>query len=117
MVSSEEKPMSATTASIASAHHLRLTHRGRAVMLVVFVAVLFGALSAWNARSAALPSDADSAPVHMVVAEPGETLWDIAVAVRPGADPRATIEEIIDLNRLSGPVGLDAGERLAVPTG
>lgn len=39
----------------------------------------------------------------------GDTLWSIADRAQPGADPRAVIEEIRQLNGLTGdtlPVGL-----------
>jgi nucleoid-associated protein YgaU len=117
MVTSKEKAMSSATASIGTAQQLRLTFRGRAVTLAVFLAVLFASMSVWNARSAAVPDDAARAPASTVVAEPGETLWDIAVEVDPLADPRATIEKIIELNGLRGPVSIDAGQPIVVPTG
>ena len=95
---------------------LRLTCRGRLVLLAVFVGVLFAALSVWTVRSAAVSAGPQPEPVRTVVAEAGDTLWDIAVATRPAADPRATIEAILELNgELSGPVSLQVGQRVAVP--
>jgi LysM repeat protein len=49
-----------------------------------------------------------------VVAEPGDTLWQIARRAAPGVDPRVTIGRIRDLNALPG-VDIRAGQRIALP--
>jgi len=49
-----------------------------------------------------------------VVARPGDTLWSIAVRARPDADPRVTVEHIIDANGLGSPV-IQPGQRLVLP--
>lgn len=46
---------------------------------------------------------------ELVTVQSGDTLWSIADRAQPGADPRAVIEEIRQLNGLTGdtlPVGL-----------
>ena len=96
---------------------LRLTRRGRLVALVGFVALLFALLGVWSAGSAAAPAEGDLEPTRAVVVTPGLTLWEIAADARPAADPRATIEAILDLNGLSPPAQLQVGQRLAVPVG
>jgi hypothetical protein len=50
---------------------------------------------------------------HLIV-EPGQTLWSIAVAAQPQADPRLTIQQIMQSNSLTGS-SVYAGERLWVP--
>jgi hypothetical protein len=57
-----------------------------------------------------LPADDIARRVHVV--QPGETLWDIAVALAPDADPRATVDLLVDLN---GGGSLAVGERLVLP--
>ncbi|WP_169807890.1 LysM peptidoglycan-binding domain-containing protein [Actinomadura hibisca] len=46
--------------------------------------------------------------------EPGQTLWEIAVRASGDGDPRLTVQRIIDLNGLSGPV-VQPGQRLRLP--
>jgi len=50
-----------------------------------------------------------------VVVQPGQTLWGIATQVAPHADPRATVQRIIDLNHLAG-TNLQVGESLTLPS-
>ena len=100
----------------------RLTRRGRVVVaaLVVAGALLLVAL-AWLAGAAnAQAAHVGGGPGHpyrnltAVVVRPGETLWSIAQRTQPGADPRAVVQEIIDVNALSSSA-VTAGERLWVP--
>ena len=43
------------------------------------------------------------------VVEPGDTVWSIAAALAPDADPRPLVDEIVDAN---GGASLDVGQRL-----
>ena len=52
-------------------------------------------------------------PVEVTV-RPGDTLWSIAAQAAPDRDPRAVIDEIRELNRVSGDV-VRVGEVLRVP--
>ena len=45
---------------------------------------------------------------------PGETLWTIAARVNPEIDPRAVIDQIMDLNVINGS-NVYAGQVLLVP--
>lgn len=51
-----------------------------------------------------------------VVVQPGQTLWSIAVRAEPAADPRLVVQQIMDINSLSG-AGIQAGQVLWVPRG
>jgi LysM repeat protein len=99
--------------------HIRLTRRGRVALLCVAgLCVLFG-FSIGNVVS--FGSSAPSYPTippagsATVVVQPGQTLWGIASQVAPHADPRATVQRIIDLNHLAGTT-LQVGESLALPS-
>ena len=77
---------------------LRLTRRGRAVVLGLLVlaaslasAVLFTTASRADGRPAG--------PAPTVVVQPGDTLWDIAARVSPRRDNR---DAVADLRRLNG---------------
>lgn len=98
------------------APRLRLTRRGR---LVVGVAACLPLLAAVM-MGGALRADAGSAldergpATSVVVVQAGESLWQIAKAVAPDADPRETLTVIRDLNGL-GDRAVVAGESIVVP--
>jgi hypothetical protein len=102
----------------------RLTRRGRivvsalvisATLLVVALAWLAGTATAEAARNGAPASDVYR-NLTSVVVRPGETLWAIATQAEPTADPRSVIQEIVDINALSG-TSIQSGQRLWVPHG
>jgi LysM domain len=95
---------------------LRLTRRGRAVVVLL---VLLAALGAFAIRGApAASTDVVHHPrTSMVVVSPGETVWDIARRVAPGADPRTVVAEIEDLNSLADAGSIRVGQPLYVPRG
>ena len=94
---------------------LRLTRRGRVVILVMLLA-LGAVLSLVVASSGAASSAAEQVPVQYVTVAPGDTLWSIAGEVAPGTDRRDTVAEIVELNALDGS-SVRAGQRIAVPVG
>ena len=97
---------------------LRLTRRGRAV-LVVFAAS-FTLLALWlTVGPGALAVGHRGTPHEgrTVVVGPGDTLWEIASDVDPEADPRLIVQRIIDLNGLGGDPTVQPGQELRVPVG
>ena len=92
---------------------LRLTRRGRVVVLTFFIllASLAGALLLATASRA---SDPVTSPAPTVVVRPHDTLWLIASRAAPGRSPRDTVAEIRKLNGLDGYV-IHAGETLLLP--
>ncbi|KQV00840.1 hypothetical protein ASC55_17015 [Microbacterium sp. Root322] len=104
-------------ASTRPSTRLRLTTRGRAVLLA-FASVPLAAGIAFAALSggSAIASGADTAAVSVetVTVMPGDTLWSIATGVAPDADPRDVIGEISRMNLLRGGE-LQIGQTLAIP--
>lgn len=90
---------------------LRLTRRGRAVLLLVLVVLTLAAFSLGRASTSTAASEAP-ATRRVIVVQPGETLWSIAERVAPDADPRVTVGRLRDLNDLDG--ALQAGQRLVL---
>jgi hypothetical protein len=92
---------------------LRLTTRGRVVVGALWVVILvvagFGVARAWEA--------AEPVPTQAVVVSSGDTLWGLAVQARPGADPRATIAQIVEINGLGSWADIHPGDELLVPSG
>lgn len=98
-----------------TAGHIRLTRRGRLVLLVAAVLCMLLGFSLGNTLSSTAGSISPPAESHSIVVQPGQTLWGIATQVAPHADPRATVQQIIVLNHLPS-TGLQAGETLSVPS-
>lgn len=107
-----------TTLAPVAVSPIKLTRRGRlvlstlsfATMLAISLVSLFGiATSSANASN----EETNSTTTQIVVA-PGETLWTIAARVNPEIDPRAVIEQIMDLNVINGS-NVYAGQVLLVP--
>ncbi|MFD2079999.1 LysM domain-containing protein [Actinopolymorpha cephalotaxi] len=99
---------------------LRLTRRGRLVLTTLTAMAtlaLVGVLGllAQGAFGAAARGAADSTATTTITVEPGETMWGIATQLTPGADPRATVDEIARLNDVSRAGDLRVGQRLVVP--
>lgn len=94
-------------------HHLRLTRRGRAVLIVL--ALLLVAGWALRATGAAAGSPESAIPVDAVTVTAGQTLWQIASSIAaPGEDVRDVVDRLIVLNGLADS-GLRAGQQLLVP--
>jgi LysM repeat protein len=80
-------------------------------------ALLIGALSvglATAARAAHAGSASRSRYVAKVAVLPGQSLWSVALAYDPNADPRLVIAEIKQLNSMAGDQ-VQAGQVLWVP--
>lgn len=100
---------------------VRLTRRGRllvtvfAVLVAVTGAVLLtGGASALAGTGSTGSSGGAAAPAERVTVRPGETLWQIAERAAPGADPRETVQRILDLNGLQTSQ-VQAGTALRLP--
>ncbi len=98
--------------------HLRITRRGRAVLtLLIAIPLAIGAaVTGVGALGAAAGtgSNGSGATFHYVTVESGESLWQVAQAVAPTADPRDVVANILSLNDLSSGE-VQPGQRLAIP--
>jgi LysM repeat protein len=101
------------TTPVAARGALRLTRRGRLVILAMLL-VVGAVVSLAITSSGAASSTAQAIPVQYVTVAPGDTLWSIAGEVAPDADRRDTVAQIIERNALPGS-SVEAGQRLAVP--
>jgi len=101
---------------------LRLTRRGRLVLSVFALALILGLITilwaavAGGAQAASGRAHAGSVyqGLHRVTVLPGQTLWAIAQRAEPSADPRIVIQQIMQLNAISG-ANLQPGQQLWVP--
>jgi hypothetical protein len=101
---------------------LEQPHYGRRRLAAVAVlgAALLTASTALHAIGAALIDDpvaqaataVPAAPHTLRLVQPGETLWSIAGDLRPRADRRAAVDELV---RLNGGTTIIAGQPILVP--
>jgi Tfp pilus assembly protein FimV len=100
---------------------LRLTRRGRVVVSVLVVGVIaaitlvvsLAAAGGAQATNHGQPG-AGYQGMHEIVVRPGQTLWSIASAAEPGADPRIVVQQIMAANAMTGTT-ISAGQLLWVP--
>ncbi len=117
---SRQRPRLAAGTDVPSAR-LRLTRRGRVVVatlvvLAVTLAVLLVTMLASGGAQATNHGQARAGyqGMHQVVVRPGQTLWSLAAAAEPTADPRNVVQEIMSANALASP-SISAGQLLWVP--
>ncbi len=92
---------------------LRLTRRGRAVVLALLV-LLASLASAVLFTSASRAEQPPSGARPTIVVQPGDTLWGIATREMPGRHGQAAVDELRQLNALEG-YGVHAGDVLILP--
>ena len=92
---------------------IRLTQRGRIVVVLGLVVVMTLLVIAGALRATAAPAG-PPAGWGTTVVQPGDTLWSLAHARVRGGDPRALIVEIKAVNGLADSQ-LASGQRLLLP--
>ena len=102
-------PSRASAGSASSS--LRLTHRGRMVVLALLLAVC-GVVAVWLAP-AGRAADPVPPPVTAVV-QPGDTLWSFVERNIPSNDAFGAINDVRRLNRLES-YTIQPGQRLLLP--
>lgn len=105
---------SSRPARTSSRSSVRLTRRGRVVVLMASLALVL--LAGFFLGSVAVgTNEAGQAPAtEIVMVEPGQSLWSIASDLTDSGDVRTTMREIERLNALDT-VALSAGQKLRVP--
>ncbi|HZJ05629.1 MAG TPA: hypothetical protein VFD59_09185 [Nocardioidaceae bacterium] len=95
---------------------VRLTRRGRLVLLAVFVVLVFTALTMSGGWSAATGESGAPVETRTVEIGDGDTLWGIASTVAEPGEVREMIHRIEELNALRG-VAVVEGQEIVVPVG
>lgn len=109
----EQAQRSVGSRPASGASRMRLTRRGR-VVLVALGLVLAGGIGSVATQAVAEGPAVEAATTTVIVA-PGETLWSIASSIaEPGDDVRDVVAVIADLNELAS-LELRAGEPLLLP--
>jgi nucleoid-associated protein YgaU len=94
-------------------HGSRLTPRGRLVVVAAWLSL--AAVAAFGILRPGPMADPAPSGTTTVVVQPGDTLWQLARAGDARADPRETIDAIVELNGLSSGAGIHPGDVLLVP--
>ena len=95
---------------------VRLTRRGRALLVLLLAALLLVAFSlGQQATQAAGVAGSGAAPqLEQIIVQPGESLWTVAQRVAPDNDPREVVAQIRRLNNLRGSQ-VQVGQHLLLP--
>lgn len=94
---------------------VRLTRRGRTVVLLAAVAMLAVLAITLGSATTATIDTGDLEATRTVEVEAGVTVWDLAAEANPDGDIRATVDAIVQLNSLSDVGSLRPGAEIAVP--
>jgi hypothetical protein len=98
---------------------VRLTRRGRVVVLLTLLSLLLVAFTlgraAHSEAAGRTPGQAQgSVGYAQTTVHQGETLWAVARRVAPGHDPRSLVQQIRELNHLDS-ARVQAGQLLVLP--
>lgn len=99
----------------SAAPHVRLTRRGKIVILAAAVAVVAVLVVMFSSSSVAGDQAGAVPETTTVRVAPGHTLWEIAAEANPNGDIRQTVDEIVRLNSLPNASALQMGSEIAVP--
>ena len=106
--------MTITPSYSYSPSELRLTRRGRLVVLIGALLVVLALGVFWGAGSVATEQPGTPEPTLVVTVQPGDTLYAIAATVTTDGDVAAMVERIQSINALDTGM-LAAGQRIRVP--
>lgn len=113
-----QRPFPASTGSTSGSATapVRLTRRGRLVVVLVLATLTLIAFSLGRASTsdASRGTGRPASPRPTTVVQPGDTLWSISRRIAPGSDPRVMVERLSKLNDLGGRP-IQAGQKLTLP--
>ena len=93
---------------------VRLTQRGRVVLLLAFLAMALVVSMSLGGWATASREGGAQPEVRVIEVQPGDTLYGIAGDLAKPGKIREMVHEIQQLNSLSGG-GLQVGQKLALP--
>lgn len=101
----------------APAPAVRLTRRGRALLVLLLAAVLLSAFSLGRtgSQAASVLGSAGAAAPNSTTVQPGDSLWTVAQRIAPQHDTRQVVAQIQRLNDLDTAT-LQVGQLLLLPT-
>ncbi|GGF55558.1 hypothetical protein GCM10011519_31820 [Marmoricola endophyticus] len=102
------------TPAFSASTPLRLTRRGKALLLATFLGLALVAMVVLGSLAVATRDAGPADSVRVVQVQPGDTLYAIAGEVSEPGHVRDMVQRIEDLNALDS-ASLEVGQRLAVP--
>lgn len=108
--------MTASPAFHCTSPSVRLTRRGRLVVLTLALLAVLAVGLVLASGSVATDEPGTPEPTKVVLVGSGDTLWDIAAGIADDGDVRAMIDRIEKLNALDSGMVV-AGQKLVVPVG
>lgn len=92
---------------------VRLTRRGRVVLVAFFLAAVLGLMAALGGMATATLTGGDPRDVRVVEVAPGDTLYGLAAEYAAPGDIREKVHEIRQLNGIDSV--LQPGTRISIP--
>jgi hypothetical protein len=87
----------------AAARRRALALRRTAAALALLAVLVLVLLGGGGGSGTASAGSAPALGPHAVVIRPGQTIWDLAERYAPATmDPRAYVDQVLDMNHLSG---------------
>ena len=94
---------------------LRITARGRRLVLLVLVLILAAGVVLWHAGTSQAGQQVGPAPaLSRLTVQSGDTLWSVAHRIAPQRDARDVVDQLRRLNGLRT-VRLQVGPQLLLP--
>ncbi|MCX6407706.1 MAG: LysM domain-containing protein [Propionibacteriales bacterium] len=94
---------------------VRLTRRGRLVLVLAVIAALAVGAVVLGSSTVATDEAGVVPATRVVTVQEGQTLWQIAAEANPEGDVRDTVDDIMRMNSLPSAGDLQLGSDLAVP--
>jgi Tfp pilus assembly protein FimV len=103
------------SSAVRSSAPVRLTRRGRLIIVLAVMALLvLAGVVLGHGSSQAAGRGSVAATTRTLTVQPGETLWSVAARIAPHSDPRLVVADIESRNHLTGGQ-VRAGQQLRVP--
>ena len=93
---------------------VRVTRRGRVLLLVLLVGLLVTAFSLGRVGSQAATTAQATPVLQQTTVHAGESLWAVAHRIAPANDPREVVQQLRVLNHLER-ASLQVGQQLLLP--
>jgi hypothetical protein len=93
---------------------LRMTRRGRALLLVIVAAPVVVLALFFGINAGGATATTSSTPLQTITMPAGESLWQVATEIAPKADPRDFIADVVAVNQLAS-TNVQPGQALQVP--
>ncbi|MCW2785563.1 MAG: LysM peptidoglycan-binding protein [Marmoricola sp.] len=99
---------------VAAAPTVKLTQRGRVVVVLAFLAIALVVMMSLSGWATASRDGGTPEPTRTIEVQPGDTLYGIAGTIASPGHIRDMVQHIEQLNSLTG-ASLTVGQKIAIP--